>query len=143
MRPRQPRRVMSGSVLVDTSAWVEFFRHGTGDVAGEVARLVSERRAAVCGPVAAELLRGAKGKREKKVLEDLLEVAPWLGVEEPDWLAAGRLGRKLARGGAWPGLVDLVIAAAAIRSGVPVLTLDKHFAAIAAVSKLALHSEQV
>lgn len=130
---------MSGKVLVDTSAWIEFFRNGRGDVAGEVGRLVAEQSALVCGPVAAELMRGAKGKREARVLEDLFEVAPRVAIGEADWMAAGRLGRKLAGGGEWPGLVDLVIAATAIRNGVPVLTLDKHFTAIARGSKLALH----
>jgi predicted nucleic acid-binding protein len=51
-------------VLIDTSAWIDFFRETGGAVGDLVADLVRLDRAYLTGLVMAELLHGAKGKRE-------------------------------------------------------------------------------
>lgn len=54
-------------VMVDSSAWIEFFRHGEGAVGDCVSRLLDEDRIALCGMVELELLQGAR-PRERRTL---------------------------------------------------------------------------
>ncbi|MFB6264691.1 MAG: PIN domain-containing protein, partial [Bradymonadaceae bacterium] len=45
------------TVMIDTSAWIHFLRDDERRVADAVEELIAEDRAAVTGPVVAELLR--------------------------------------------------------------------------------------
>ncbi|WP_075904926.1 PIN domain-containing protein [Mycobacterium tuberculosis] len=60
-------------ILIDTSAWVEYFR-ATGSIAAvEVRRLLSEEaaRIAMCEPIAMEILSGALDDNTHTTLERL------------------------------------------------------------------------
>jgi predicted nucleic acid-binding protein len=119
---------------------VDFFRHGVGNVSDTVARLYNGGLAVLAGPVAAELLRGARGRKERTTLDNLFHTADWITVTDETWLQAGALGGRLREAGHTPGTVDLVLAAAAMEAGCSILTLDRHFEAIAAHSPLMLVS---
>ncbi len=114
-------------VLIDTSAWIDFFRD-TGGAAGDVvAELIQLDQAYLTGPVMAELLHGAKGKREMKNLEAVFATIPILDVTGEDWLATGNTLQDLRKKGCTVPLTDVLIASIAQRNNMAVLTLDKHF----------------
>jgi predicted nucleic acid-binding protein len=125
-------------VLVDTSAWIELLRDGRGPAATVARRLLREGGAGIAGPVATELLRGARGRREVQAVERLLALVRWYPVTDETWRAAGRLGGDLARRGVTVGTVDLVLSAAALAAGVPLLSRDRHFERVAAHGDLRL-----
>jgi len=58
-------------ILIDTSAWVEFFR-GRDPMATLVDDALSANDAAICGPIETELRRGLLNERERKNVLPLL-----------------------------------------------------------------------
>lgn len=71
-------------ILIDTSAWVEYFR-ATGSIAAvEVRRLLSEEaaRIAMCEPIAMEILSGALDDNTHTTLERLVNGLPSLNVDD-------------------------------------------------------------
>ncbi|MCI5159481.1 MAG: PIN domain nuclease [Candidatus Electrothrix sp. AUS1_2] len=115
------------NVLIDTSAWIDFFR-GTGGAAGDrVAELIRLDRAYLTGPVMAELLHGARGKRETKELDAVFATIPILDVRREDWITTGTTLHALRKKGLSVPLTDVLIASVAQQHKMAVLTLDKHF----------------
>ena len=51
-------------VLVDTCAWIDFFKSQTGSLGNQVAELIEVNQAAITGVVIAELLQGIKHENE-------------------------------------------------------------------------------
>ena len=123
--------------LVDTSAWVDFLA-GESVAVSRLGEILVEGGAVICGPVAAELLSGARTSREFAVLKELadgLEV-----VADPDrmWTRVREYRFALARGGFRVGLIDLVVAATALDAGLPLLTRDRDFQRIRTVVPIEL-----
>ncbi len=116
-------------ILVDTSAWIEFFRD-QAPLAAAVDGLLAENDAALCGPVVTELGRGFRSARERARVMELLEGCHLLAQPQDLWGEAGELGALLGRRGATVKSMDLLIATYALAHSVPVLTLDADFAAI-------------
>jgi predicted nucleic acid-binding protein len=114
--------------LVDTSAWVEFFR-GRGAVADRVDEAIEANTAAICGPVLTELARGLIA-RERKTVLNLLYACNFLEQPPDLWRAAGDLGFLLRRQGVTAKTMDLLIASHALFHQVPLLTVDKDFKAM-------------
>lgn len=112
--------------LVDTSAWIEFFRD-RAPLAEQVDQLLAGDDAAVCGPVITELRRGFRSQAERRRVLPLLEGCRHL--EQPDdlWAEAGDLGFLLARRGVTVLSFDLLIATYALGHGVAVLAADADF----------------
>ncbi len=121
-------------VLVDTSAWIEFYHpQGSEEVKRALREALTVHEVAVVAPVVVELLSGAKtGSAYKTLLQDLqtLSCLP-LGWEEAT--AAAKLGWELARAGRRVPTIDLLIAVAAKVHDHEVWHFgDGHFEAIAA-----------
>jgi len=114
-------------VLIDTSAWVHFFRSGEGLVSDEVARLVGSGNAWIAGPVVAELLHGTRSPRERRELAVLLGTLPYADVERGDWETAGDTLRGLREKGLTVPLSDVVIATVAKRLNLAILAVDWHY----------------
>lgn len=114
-------------ILVDTSAWVEFFR-GRAAVGSRVRTLVEDGTAALCGPVTTEIRRGLR-KNGREVLR-LMEALSFVPFPEDGWTEAGDLGHFLARRGVTAKTLDLIIAVCAIRGSIPLLTVDRDFLAM-------------
>jgi predicted nucleic acid-binding protein len=116
-------------ILVDTSAWVDFFR-GNGRLAHAVDSALGSGEAALCGPVMTEIRRGLRREQRTRVL-GLLEGCQLL--EQPDdlWALAGDLGALLTRRGQTVKTLDLLIATYAIAHGARLLTADSDFNSIA------------
>lgn len=112
-------------ILVDTSAWVDFFR-GRGRLAGIVDSLLEAGDVALCGPVVTELRRGLRPPERAKVLR-LLDACHLLEQPENLWEDAGELGFEVGRRGATVKSLDLLIAAYALNYSLPLLTKDRDF----------------
>ena len=63
----------SDNILVDTSAWIEFFRK-KDPYYKVILELIDNRRGCCVGIVLAELLQGARSQREVAVLEEFMLV---------------------------------------------------------------------
>jgi predicted nucleic acid-binding protein len=113
-------------ILVDTSAWLAFFR-GAGSAADAVDVALGENRVAWCGPIATELRRGFASRRERTKVLALLDACHWLDQPENLWQEAGDLGYALRRKGLTVKTFDLLIATFALSHGTELLTLDSDF----------------
>jgi predicted nucleic acid-binding protein len=118
-------------ILIDTSAWIEFFR-GREPVASHVDAALASNQAAYCGPVTTELRRGIKSERERKTVVELLGGCHLLAQPDELWVKAGDLGFALRRRGVTPKTLDLLIAIHAMHHSTTLLTCDGDFAAMRA-----------
>jgi tRNA(fMet)-specific endonuclease VapC len=116
-------------MLVDTSAWIEFFR-GRDPVASMVDDALGTNDAALCGPVETELRRGLLDDGERRRVLPLLESCHLLDEPEDLWTEAGELGFRLRRRGVTPKTLDLLIATYALSHSCAVLATDKDFVAM-------------
>jgi predicted nucleic acid-binding protein len=120
-------------VLVDTCAWIDFLRNSEGALGDQVAQLIVEGRARMCGAVVAELLQGVKkdasnkSKQEAAQLQLLIERVPTVETIEADWYTAGHALQALRQKGMTLPLTDALIASVAKRNNLTVLTVDAHF----------------
>jgi len=115
-------------VLIDTSAWVDFFR-GVDPVREAVRSLVLDDAALRCGPVELELRHGLRRHDVGEV------VRVWYGLQllptdELDFTSAGDLLRDLREGSFSIPSMDALIATLALRHQVPLLAVDRHFDAV-------------
>ena len=123
-------------VLVDTSAWIEFY-HPKGDpvVKRRVTEAIAEDEVATVAPIVAELLVGARKASERQAIEHDLRILRLLPLGWDEAAAAAGVGQALDRAGRRAPMVDLLIAAAAHRYGCALWHLgDEHYDAIADVS---------
>ena len=112
-------------ILIDTSAWIDFFRDGP--LAEAVELSLDAADSALCGPVYTEVLRGLRRPKENAKVRALLAGCHWL--EQPDelWRDAGDLGQSLKAKGANVKTLDLLIATYALAHHVPLLSADADF----------------
>ena len=126
-------------VLPDTSVWVEFSRRGSVGRAARLAELLDAGEVATCGPVAAELLAGAREPVSERIWETLSSL-PWAELAADSWRQVGDVAADLRRQGQTLPLTDLVIAVAAVRGGHSLWSFDTDFERIGAVlTELDLH----
>lgn len=120
------------SILVDTSAWIEFFRpEGDLRYRAEISKLIDDNAIALCGVILLELLKGARTDREYRELEDRLSTLTYLETPESLWKKAGKIASILLRKGVQIPTTDLIIAAVAIENHTTLLNKDKHFQILA------------
>lgn len=125
------------TVLADTSMWVEFLRATGSADHHRMRRALLDRTVASTGPVLMEVFAGARDGRERRSLEDVLLGVRSLAVEDADFLVAAGAMRSCRRHGqSLRSIVDCLIAAVAIRHGVPVLHRDRDFDVIAQHTEL-------
>ncbi len=112
-------------ILVDTTAWIEFFR-GRDPVASVVDETLATDEAALCGPIETELRRGLHERERARVLP-LLDACHHLAQPAQLWTEAGDLGFALRKRGVSAKTLDLLIAAYALSHSATLLTTDKDF----------------
>jgi predicted nucleic acid-binding protein len=118
-------------ILVDTSAWVEFLRDTGSAVCTRVDELLPGD-IATCDPIRMEMLAGARDERHLGDLRGLLARTSSITTEPGDYEDAAALYRTCQRGGQTVRkLIDCLIAACAMRAGVPVLHADTDFDVLA------------
>ena len=126
-------------ILPDTSCWVEFFRpRGDGNVQSYMRQWLGEDRLALCGPVRAEVLRGARRAEAPRIAETFGALAH-LDSADTDWLTVATKARGLADAGHTVPLVDLLVATIAHRHGVILAHRDAHFQVIQQVLPVRTH----
>jgi tRNA(fMet)-specific endonuclease VapC len=112
-------------ILVDTSAWVDFFRN-RNPLAEIVDQAIEDDEAVLCGPVTTELRHGLSSSDRAKVLR-LLGGCRAVAAPALLWEEAGDLGYLLGRRGVSVKTLDLLIAAIALAHDLPILTRDSDF----------------
>lgn len=127
-------------ILIDTSAWIEYFRATGSAAAVEVRRLLSTEsgRVAMCEPVAMEILAGAVDQDRHARLEQLVNGLPSLQVDDAvDFRSAAAIYRSVRRAGQTiRSINDCLIAAVSLRHGASIVHRDADFDAIAAITGL-------
>jgi len=123
------------NVLVDTSAWVDYFRGKPSAASNALDRLLEENNVVLCGTVELELLQGAKAG-ERAMLEDLMTALPYVETERIDFQTAGELLNGMGLKGFQIPASDGLIAALCARHQFSLLTLDKHFDQFHQVKKI-------
>lgn len=127
-------------ILVDSSAWIEFLR-GTQSRAGDRVAALLSTDIAICDAIRMEVLAGARDDAHLVSLRRLLARAVVLPTTPTHYDDAAMLFRTCRRQGETVRkLVDCLIAAHAIREGIPILHADKDFDAIARHSSLVVES---
>lgn len=128
-------------ILIDTSAWVEYFRATGSAAAVEVRRILAEesQRVVICEPIAMEILCGALDEERHATLERLVNGLPSLIVDQAvDFRSAATMYRAARRSGRTiRSVTDCLIAAVAMRHGATVVHRDADFDVIAAITGLA------
>lgn len=126
-------------VMIDTSAWVAYFRNGKGDgaVAEAVDYLLAGDEALLNEIVLTELVPFMRMRGETAAEEALAAVGnPPLDI---DWPAIRDLQEQCLRAGINKvGVPDLIIAQHVMQLGVPLFTMDRHFALMAEISDLTI-----
>ena len=118
-------------ILIDTSAWVEFFRD-TGSVACNRVDELLGGEIAICDVVRMEVLAGARDERHLQNLRRLLARAVLIPTVPADYDEAASLYRHCRREGETVRkLIDCLIGSVAIRAGVPILHNDADFNVLA------------
>ena len=113
-------------VLVDTSAWIEFFRKKE-PYYNIIMELTDNDKTCCIGIILAELLQGSKSEKELNTIKEFLHVFDFLTESIELWEKAGELSYNLQRKGKTAGLSDCYIAVVAKSNNVKLLTLDNHF----------------
>lgn len=124
-------------VLVDTSAWIEFLRDTGSPVCVRVDSLLVGDDVAICDPVRMEVLAGARDERHLGDLRRLLARASSVSTVSTDYEDAATYYRTCRRAGATVrSVVDCLIAAVAVRAGIPVLHADRDYDVLALLTAL-------
>lgn len=115
-------------VLVDTSVWIEYLRRSSRPSWRHVLEdLIEEDSAVLIGPTIAEILVGARGERELRVIDDLARSVRRAETDIQTWIEAGQIGRQWREKGKTLSITDCVLAAVARRDALPLWTLDDDF----------------
>jgi predicted nucleic acid-binding protein len=126
-------------LLADSSAWIEYLRGTGSQVNVRLREAIRAGEVVVTDPVMLEVLSGARRELEDRILRLLSEQDYEPVAPRADWLDAAALYRACRREGLTVrSNVDCLIAAVAIRRGVPVLHIDRDFDAIATCTTLQL-----
>ena len=115
-------------VLVDTSAWVDFFNDFDSPEADSLAGLIREEADILtCGVVAAEVLQGLKQTKTLGAIERHFLEMEWLTPSEPEtYIEAANLYRELrSRGVTIRSTIDCLISRLAHEHGVLLLSKDR------------------
>ena len=122
---------MSG-VVVDTSAWIDFFAGRPTERLEEALRLGS---VALTPVVVAELLSGVRG-RDRAAMIDLLADLELVATPLAHWIAVGDLRATLARRGLSVSTPDAHVAQCALDMDALLLSQDAVFTRIADATAL-------
>ncbi len=115
-------------VLVDTSAWVDFFNGHPSPEAEALTRLIREEADVLtCGVVVAEVLQGLKKPKTLNQIEQHFLEMEWLSPLEPaTYIEAASLYRLLrSKGVTIRSTIDCIIAKLAAENDVLILSKDR------------------
>ncbi|MBO9625927.1 MAG: PIN domain nuclease [Microbacterium sp.] len=126
-------------ILVDSSMWIDYFRAAPSPRRSRMeALIIGGGEVVLTEPVVMELLSGVRGSKELALVESVAERVPVVAIDpSQDFRAAAELARA-SRSNGHPirSMVDCLIAAVAIRNGIPLLHDDRDYGYLAEVSPL-------
>lgn len=129
---------MPDKVLIDTSAWVEFFRKKRSDVSSKLKEYLRLNLSCYVGPIAVELYQGAKTDKEIQVVDQLLPTIEYVEISRKHYLHAGRISQKAAWKGKIFSTIDMIVPVVAHDESLTLFSLDHHFQDIAQYLDLSL-----
>ena len=116
-------------VLVDTSAWIEYFRNGVPSVVHKVVKSLKEEDVAVGDLIYCEIMQGIHSEPQRKQVEDLLLSLPrfeMVGFEIAGKSAANyRLLRS--KGVTVRKTIDVIIGTFCVENDLPLIHHDRDF----------------
>ncbi|MBI3394577.1 MAG: PIN domain-containing protein [Spirochaetia bacterium] len=122
------------AVVIDTSAWIEYFRGGCQELEDAL-----EGGMAYLSPVvASELMSGVRTTKDHRHLLNLIEVLPLCACPLDHWIRTGNLRRVLMTRGISASTPDAHLAQATMDLGGRLLTRDRIFEKMARKIKLTL-----
>lgn len=125
-------------ILIDTSAWIEYFRATGSGAAIEVRRLLATEsdQVVICEPIAMEILAGALDDDRHAKLERLVNGLRSLRIDDAlDFRSAATIYRSARRAGQTIRSINgCLIAAVSIRHGASIVHRDADFEAIAVIT---------
>ena len=124
-------------VLVDTCTWAPFFNRPHSREKQAVDLPLDEDRAALTGPILAEVLLGFRRDAQADGVASELRGLHFLQTTWDHWRAAARIGRELMANGHVLPLSDFAIADVALERGLAVYSTDPHFDLIAGLKRYA------
>ena len=127
--------------LAESSAWIEILRNTGSPISLRLHDLLMAENVAICDAVRMEVLAGARDESHLSTLRQALAQAVVIPTEALDYEEAAALFRRCRqRGQTVRKLFDCLIAAVAIRAGIPVLHNDRDFDVLARYTELQLDS---
>jgi predicted nucleic acid-binding protein len=124
------------NVLVDTSAWIDFFRNDKGPTGDLLETLLVQDRVVLCGVVEMEIFQGLRKKQELLEVQTIFELIPYLEMTRRDFIASGTLWQNLRKKGKTLPSTDCLIAALCLRNDLALLSLDVHFDEIGEMKRI-------
>ena len=115
-------------VLVDTNVIIDYWKNPDP----QLTAIFQQEDIAICGPVLAELMHGAKSEQDMNSILNATSCFTNLPFNE-GWTQLGQMLYKLRTSGITLPFTDALIAQIAINHNASVLTNDKHFALIKSV----------
>ena len=115
------------NILVDTSVWIDYFKNINSKAAEKLDELIQEECIYIPEVVIAELIQGAKTKKEVSFISDNFDAFHIIIPKENTWLRAGKLSFELKQRGFTVHLVDCYIAILARDHKCRIFTLNRHF----------------
>ena len=113
--------------LIDTCIWVTYFNRPRSAEKVAIDGLLDDDRAALIGPILAEVLLGFRRDQQADWVASELRGLNYIDTDWDDWRKAARLGRRMIANGNSLPLSDLIIAAVALDGGHEVYSSDPHF----------------
>ena len=124
--PKFPKN-MASAALVDSNVFIALTRRDE-DAAQWLGGQLDDIY--TCGMVRLEVLRGIMDPRQRDEMAAFFDVLCHVPTDNKLWEQAAELGWEMDRRGRIIPAQDILIAACALRAGVPVMTADKHFQGI-------------
>jgi predicted nucleic acid-binding protein len=118
--------VKSSGTLVDTGAWIGFFR-GIPTIRNLLAKLIVKDEIFTAGPILYELLQGIRSPEEKKQVTEALLSTNYLEMTSNDWEEAVSLTSTLRGKGITLPMTDILIAHLGKTRNLEILSFDPHF----------------
>lgn len=126
-------------VIIDTSAWIEFFRRqGAAEVKLAMRGLLDDYEATLCGPTEMEFL-GGTSPHEKDRIQAWFNVLPYVRSNQRLWRKAANTCSLLRKNGLTIPWNDALIATIGLEQDCRIYAIDQHFTAMSPLLGLKLY----
>lgn len=114
-------------ILIDTSVWIEFFRRNE-DYPARISSLLETHRVVAFEPVFAELLYGARSRKDRDMITSFWELLPRVDFGSGSLMKAAEMAGREDFLQSGIGLIDALIIQATLDGDHRLWTLDKRIA---------------